>query len=204
MPYSHKVNLMGLRLSDSEKKALDEMWGACSSGAMHALAGTLGRDIRLARQRVEQMVLNDVPAFVNKDNPDSVMVYLKLSGVVKGVAALCAAPSNLLALADMLLHKEIGTFKILDDNNFSVVNELLNMMTGYYVDALVARISGRIVTHEAICSVNAYKAIDDFGLGETFNEIKILLFENKFEIPDVQVSGKTFLILPEKVLKKFI
>ncbi len=193
---------MNAQLSDTEKNALDEMWGASSSGAIQALAGTLGRDVQLIKQNTEQMLLNDVPAFVNKDGSENLMIYLKLSGVVKGVVALSAVPSNILALADLLLHKEIGTFKTLDDKNFSVVNELLNIMTGYYVDALVARISGRIITHEPTSSVNPYKAIDDFGLGETFNEIKVLVFENKFTIPDIQVNGKTFLILSEKALKK--
>ena len=190
------------QLSDSEKNALNELWGVCSSGAVYALTGTLGRDVKLTEQSVEQMLLNDVPAFVNKDGSENLMIYLKLSGVVKGVAAISAAPSNILALADMLLHKEIGTFKTLDDKNFSVVNELLNIMTGYYVDALIARISGKIITHEPISSVNPYKAIDDFGLGETFKEINVLVFENKFVIPDIPVTGRTFLILYEKALKK--
>ncbi len=193
---------MSAQLSDTEKNALDEMWSACSSGAIQALVGTLGRDVQLTSQYVGSMLLNDVPAFVNKDGSENLMIYLKLSGVVKGVVALSAAPSNILALADLLLHKEIGTFKTLDEQNFSVVNELLNIMTGYYTDAIVARISGRITTHEPTSSVNPYKAIDDFGLGETFNEIKVLVFENKFMIPDVQVTGKTFLILSEKALKK--
>ncbi len=193
---------MSAQLSDTEKNALDEMWSACSSGAIQALVGTLGRDVQLTSQYVGSMLLNDVPAFVNKDGSENLMIYLKLSGVVKGVVALSAAPSSILALTDLLLHKEIGTFKTLDDKNFSVVNELLNIMTGYYVDALVARISGKINMREPTSSVNPYKAIDDFGLGETFNEIKVLVFENKFVIPDIQVTGKTFLILSEKALKK--
>ncbi len=198
------VAIMIAQLSDSEENALNEMWGASSYGAISALASTLGKDVKLIDPCVKQMLLNDVPGAINAGESGNIIIYLKLSGAVKGVAAISAEPSNILALADMLLHKEIGTFKTLDNQNFSVVNELLNILTGYYVDALVARISGKINMREPTYSVNPYKAIDDFGLGETFNEIKVLVFENKFVIPDVQVHGKTFLILSEKVLKKFM
>ncbi|MCK5334441.1 MAG: hypothetical protein KAJ24_08020 [Candidatus Aenigmarchaeota archaeon] len=195
---------MIMELSDNEKNTLKEMWSLSSSGAISALASTLGKEVKLVEPCVKQMLLNDVPGVINADESGNILIYLKLSGAVKGVAAISAAPSNILALADMLLHKEIGTFKTLDNQNFSVVNELLNILTGYYVDAIVARISGKITMREPTYSVNAYKAIDDFGLGETFKEIKVLVFENKFIIPEVHVTGKTFLILSEKVLKKFL
>ena len=195
---------MIMELSDSEKNTLKEMWSLSSSGAISALASTLGKEVKLVEPCVKQMLLNDVPGVINADESGNILIYLKLSGAVKGVAAISAAPSNILALADMLLHKEIGTFKTLDNQNFSVVNELLNILTGYYVDAIVARISGKITMREPTYSVNSYKAIDDFGLGETFKEIKVLVFENKFIIPEVHVTGKTFLILSEKVLDKFM
>ncbi len=192
------------QLSDSEKNALTETWDISSAAAISALASTLGKEVKLIEPCVKQMLLNDVPGVMNADEAGNILIYLKLSGAVRGVAAISAEPSNILALADMLLHKEIGTFKSLDNQNFSVVNELLNILTGYYVDALVARISGKITMRDPTYSVNPYKAIDDFGLGETFNEINVLVFENKFLIPEIQVHGKTFLILSEKMLKKFM
>jgi chemotaxis protein CheY-P-specific phosphatase CheC len=189
-------------LSKVERKKLNDLWISCSANAVKALSQTLSREVELKSFSTKFMLINDVPKLMNPEDITTTVVWMRIGGEIGGVIVLCCSLSSMLKLADMLLHKEIGYFKDLSDENMAVINELGNIVAGYYMDTLVKLFSLKL--EKPSLSTNPHKAIEFFGLGEVYREkIDVLLFESSFSIPEHTIEGKVILLFREE-LKEMI
>ncbi len=188
----------GSSLSKVERKKLNDVWISCSANAVKALSDTLSREVELKSFSTKFMLINDVPKLMNPEDITTTVVWMRVGGEIGGVIVLCCSLSNMLKLADMLLHKEIGYFKDLSDENMTVINELGNIVAGYYMDKLVKLFSLKL--EKPSLSTNPYSAIEFFGLGEVYREkINVLLFESCFSIPEHTIEGKVILMFREEM-----
>ena len=188
----------GGSLSKAERKKLNSVWISCSAKAVKALTQTLGREVELKSFSTKFMLINDVPNLLNPEDITTTIVWMRVVGEINGVIVLCSSLSNIMKLADILLHKEIGHFKDLSEENMTVINELGNVVAGYYMDTLVKLFNLQL--EKPKLSVNPYRAIEFFGLGEVYRgKINVLLFESDFSIPQHTIDGEVILLFREEL-----
>lgn len=74
-------------------------------------------------------------------------VYLPLTGDVKGVAIVAFPEENAIILSELLLKKELGTTKKLDEMGISALSEVGNIITGSYFTIIADMMQAKIVEH---------------------------------------------------------
>ena len=105
--------------------------------------------------------LNEVPKEMNPKDVKTVVVW----NVIKkprSVVAISSKSDNVLGFADMLLHKELGFYKDLSDENVGVICEFENIIAGYFVDTFTNILNEEIITQKPKFSVNPNRSIEFF------------------------------------------
>ena len=118
-----------------------------------ALARLIGKQaiVDIANQNIEKAGELSVPV-----DPDEeiVAVCLPVSGQVKGAALLLFSRGTALHLSDLLIKKDSGTTKELDELDKSALQELGNIICGTYLTTLSSRYGIKMIEHIAQFSFN--------------------------------------------------
>ncbi len=96
-------------------------------------------------------------------------------------------------------------FKNLSDENIPVIKELANILAGYYITTLDNLFGTKYSWSDPFISVNPYRAIEDFDLGQVYiEEVRVLVFKSSFHIPDESIKEDVFLIFKKDNIPKIL
>lgn len=166
-----------------EKEILNKMMADCSKKTSAALSKMINLKVNMTSTSLNILPINDVPKLLNPENASTILLYTKLSGVAYGTIILSASSENTLKMADIFLHKPSGYFKDLSDENVSVIKELANIISGYYITALNHLLRTTYSSSDIALSINPHRAIEEFGFGSVYTEsISVLMLKASFEI----------------------
>lgn len=185
-------------LTEGAKKLLGDVWSASSYRSIQALASTLGSAVILKSSETRMGILKEIPSLLNPAQSAVTVVTIKLKGTVSGVIFVFANQSDMLGFADMLLHKAVGTSKNLDDSNISVIKELGNILSGYYVEAFIKMIGSDVKMSIPEIGFNEFRVIEKTGFGNVYqDDINVLMFESEFCIRNEGFIARVLVVFNE-------
>jgi len=190
-------------LTEYEKASLKNIWENCSKNAVEGFSGTLSRKIRIESFSIETMVLNDVPKMLDPEDTSTTVFWVPIKGKINGAVILCSAYYDILKMADMLLKMEMGHYKEINEENISVINDLVYIIVGYYMDFLVKLFE--IKMEKPSWSISPYKMLEFIELGNVYRErIEVLVFQTKFLITDEDIKGNIVMIFRREMAESIL
>lgn len=170
-----------------------------------ALSKMTKRDVKITSYSFRRIVANKIPKFLNPKEISFLLVYNKIFGGLKGVIAVGGSLIDFLKLVDILLHKKIGYYKALDDENLPVIKELVDILNGYYLSSISKIFEDEIKWEFPYISTNPYRAIEEFDFGPIYIEkIYIMMFKTNIEIEEDRIDFQTLLFFNEEDVRKIL
>jgi len=122
-------------LNEKDIGLINEMSKKCSTDASQALSVMTGRELEVTIFDAQNM---DTEQFSKQHGADEIAftVYLEINGDISGGIALIFEQSSALKIAEILLNREEGSMKLLDDLGRSAIKETGNILAGNYLATL--------------------------------------------------------------------
>ncbi len=191
-------------ISPIEKMLLTKLMFDCSGETARALSEMMNKKVSAAADSPKVLLINDVPKLLNSEDPATTLLFTRMSGAVEGIIIVSSTADNILKTADIFLHKPLGYFKNLSDENVSVIKELANIMAGYYITALNHILHATCDSSMPELSINPRRAIENFGFGSVYTEeILVLTLKAKFEI-EGGIKEDILLLFKKNDIKKIL
>lgn len=188
-----------------EADILKKMWISSSDKTTKALSEMINRKVDVTSTSLKILLINEVPKLLNPSNITTTLVYIQLIGAIKGVIIISSTLKNMLKMADILLHKELGYFKDLSDENIPVIKELGNILAGYYVTALNDLLGIKYEFSDPSLSINPYRMIEELGFGPVYKEnIYVLMFKATLNIGQERIKKDIVLLFRRESLKELL
>jgi chemotaxis protein CheC len=195
----------GGKLPKFAENILRNMWTATSNKVVVALSQMINKEVKINSPSTKILLLNDVPKLMNPKEITTTLIYTKLEGEIKGVVVVSSTLRNILKIVDLFLHKEIGYYKDLSDENISVIKEFGNILAEYYVDGLNKLFETEYKFDPPVLSVNPYRAIEDFDFGNLYRkEIYSLIFQARFDIHEESILEDVFLLFKKEDIDSIV
>jgi chemotaxis protein CheC len=186
-------------LSAGAKRLLNDVWSTTSHRSIQALSKTLNKNVTLKSTQTRVGTLKEIPKLLNPDQLAIAVVTVRIKGIINGVIFVFAEQKDMIAFADILLRKKIGTSKNLDETNISVIKELGNLLSGYYAEDFIKLIEASISLQKPDFGFNEYRAIEKTGLGKVYaQEINVLMFESEFTLEVEGFKARVLVVFNEK------
>jgi chemotaxis protein CheC len=201
-----KVNFEGTRkLPKFAVNILKSMWISCSNKVATALSEMINKEVKITSSSMKILLINEIPKLLNPEDITTTIVYTQLLGTIKGVIVISSPLENILKMADMLLHKKIGHYKDLSDENVPVIKELGNILAGYYISGLNKLFETKYEWTPPNLSVYPYRAIEDFSFGQVYKEeIYVLMFKAGFHIKEENIREDILLLFKRESIEKIL
>ncbi len=184
---------------------LNNMWNACTNEVVQALSEMMEREVKIKCTSLKITILNDLPKIINSREPSTTLVYMKLKDSVKGIVLISSSLKNMLNLIEIIMHKKIGYYEALSDENIPVICELGYILSGYYISSLVKLFGEAISWEKPILSTNPVRAIEDFDLGPVYKEkIYVLMFRAVLHILPKPIELQVVLLFRKEDVDKIL
>lgn len=194
-----------MKLSKIEKKIVTDIWTLKTKETCEALSKMIRKDVKISSVSVRRIWINQVPRLLNPKEVSFTLISTKIFGKINGVILLACSLKDILKLAELLLHKEIGYYKALDEENLPVIIELTNVLQGYYISYLVKLFGAEISWSSPSLYTNAYRAIEEFDFGPIYIEkIYAHMLNANFEVKSEKISFKMLLLFKDSEIKKVL
>jgi len=184
---------------------LNNMWNVCTSEVVQALSEMMEKEVKIKSTSLKIAVLNDLPKLINSREPSSTLVYMKLKDSIKGIVLICTSLKNMLNLIETIMHKKIGYYGALSNENIPVICELGYILSGYYISSLIKLFGEAINWEKPVLSTNPARAIEDFDLGPVYKEkIYVLMFKAVLHILPKPIELQVVLLFREEDVNKIL
>lgn len=188
-----------------ETTILKNMWDSCSNKTTKALSEIINRRVDITSTSLKVLLINEVPELLDHKDITTTVIFVQLIGAIRGVIAVSSSLKNILKMADILLHKELGHFKDLSDENLPVIKELGNILTGYYITALNDLLGIKYELSDCFLSTNPHRAIEEFGFGSIYKEeIYVLMLKASFNIVQESIRKDIVLLFRKESINELL
>lgn len=192
-------------IPEFEKAILTDMMADCSNKTAKALSEMIQQYVDVAGVSSGVLLINDVPKLMNPENIASLILFTKLRGKMNGAIMISATIKNMLKMADIFLHKPLGHFKDLSDENASVIKELGNILAGYYITALNRALQTNYASGTPILSINPHRAIEEIGLGPVYTKkIYVLVLEANLRVDKENINENITILFKKESTEKIL
>ena len=194
-----------MKFSPIEKRILINLWTNDTKNMASALSEMIRKDVKIVSCSLRRIWVNMVPKFLNPQEVSFLMVYTKILRNLNGVIAFTSSLKNILKIIDILLHKKIGYYNALSQENLPVIKELGNVLNGYYLTSLSNIFGNEISWEYPRISTNAYRVIEDFEFNHIYiQKIYVLMFNGKLSIDYAKIRFQMLLLLKEESARKLL
>ena len=132
-------------LTELERDALREIGHIGAAHASKALSKIIGQRINVGVPIVTATPLMQLPAVLGNREELIVGVYLPVTGDLEGSVLLVFPQQSALALSDLLMGREVGTAKTLEEIDKSALMEVGNILSAHCLTALSEFLGLRLV-----------------------------------------------------------
>lgn len=130
------MNMKTSTLSERDLDVLREIANVGTAHAATALSQMVKRVIMIKAPRAEAKRVSDLSSILGDEKSVVACVCLNILGDATGRILMILPRAGALRLAELLMKKEPGTLKILDEMGCSAIKEAGNILTGSYLTAL--------------------------------------------------------------------
>ena len=134
-------------LTELEKDALREVGYIGAGHAAKALSQLIGQRIDVNVPIAATVSLTQLPEAIGGREELVAGVYLPVTGDLEGAILLVFSQRSALALADLLMKREVGTATRLSEIDQSSIKEVGNILSGNCLTALSQFLGMRLVEH---------------------------------------------------------
>jgi chemotaxis protein CheY-P-specific phosphatase CheC len=135
-----------------------------SEKTAESMKNLTGTEINVSVSGAEALTFESlVERILSRDDEFLVYTPIYSKSDISGLAVLTIAKDDMIVLADMLKHQEIGMTKTVDEIDESAIKETLNILANSYLNALSAIVGTEI-------HINAPKSIERDDLKDLLNE----------------------------------
>ncbi len=124
------------QLSKMEQDALREVMSIGMGHASTALSKLLDEKIEMELMALEVLPLKYLSKKLGESHKLSTGVYVRITGDINGTVSFILSRDSSTTLADILMHKKIGTTKVLGRVERSALEETTSILTGHYLTAM--------------------------------------------------------------------
>lgn len=127
------------------KEILQKTAQVGSEKTAESMKNLTGTEIKVSVSGAEALTFESLVEKIFKQD-DEFLVYTPIysQADISGLAVLSIARDDMIILADMLKHEEIGTTKTIDEIDESAIKETLNILANSYLNALAAIVDTEI------------------------------------------------------------
>lgn len=194
-----------MEFSKLEIDIVTNLWIKDTKSMITALSEMTRREVKTDSYSFRKILANNVPKYLNPKELSFLMSYVKISGAFNGVIVIASTLRDILKLVDILLHRKIGYYKALDEENLPVVKELTNILQGYYFTSVSNIFGDEVKWGKTFVSTNAFRALEDFDLGRIYvEEIDVMMFEAAITVKDEKSGFKAVLLFKEEDIRKIL
>ncbi len=196
---------MGPTLTDAHRRLLRMIFDRGAEGASLALSKWLGHEARLAVSDVELVELERAGELLGPPETLVAACVMGLTGRLTGSILLVFEDRSGLALADLLLHRPIGTTSAWGELERSAAKETTNIVGCAYINALAAHLPGEEDGGELVPTPPSFLhefagSLLEFALMDQALELdRLLLIRSEFAGgPDRPQLNWTLLLIPSR------
>ena len=165
----------------------------------------MASEIRQDRTSINVEPVVNIPKLMNPNDINTTLVYTTVDDNLDAVIIFSSSLRHFLRMIDILLNKKIDYYSALNEDNEPVVAELGNIINGYFVSSLNKLFDMKFKFSEAEISVNPYRAIEEFGLGDVYKrKISVLTFKSNFKVQNEDIDGKVFMLADKEKTDMFL
>lgn len=200
-------------MPDSEMNALENKLITSSNNTARALSEMISMKVGAVPSSLRAMPINEIPNILDSGDSNTTILLNKITGTANSAVIVSASQSDILIIADILLHKERGYFKSISNENISVIKEFSNILAGYYVSALNELFGTKYGVSPSSLPINPYRSVDKDpyiiieSLGFSFpaaKDVCALAFCAEFYIAEYDARIKAALLLKKEDAKKIL
>ena len=191
-----------MKLSEFEKDVLREIGNMGASYSANSLSEIMNKKVEIRVPDFDVLPLEEFPNVVGGGEEIVAGILVKFNGDISGYLMLFYQLKYALNLADLLLGKELGTTKELDEMDISAIQEVGNIMASSFANAIANFLKLKITPTPPAFTVDMAGALLNYlvaELGQTAE--KAIFFYTDFIIPPNEILGHLFLSPDEKSLK---
>lgn len=193
----------------SREMKLDYLKEAINIGMGHsagALSEMIDRKVLIGVTRSEVVPSEQfLRNFANASSGEYVGVYLHTEGDLSGGMVLMFEHSHALRLCDLLLKKEDGTTKTIDEKGRSAIKEIANILTGSFLSVLADMIGLSVYHRTPVITLDSAEAIVNQVCDSAFgNRLQRDCIASEFVETGSQITGSFAFIPAEVTIEKIV
>jgi len=190
-----------MKLSGFEKDVLREIGNMGASYSANSLSEIMNKKVEIRVPDFDVLPLEEFPNVVGGGEEIVAGILVKFNGDISGYLMLFYQLKYALNLADLLLGKELGTTKELDEMDISAIQEVGNILGSHFVNTFSDFLGFKIYVSPPNIIVNS-----DFNeILKIFEseDIKLLLMNTSFiESNNNKVNGNLIVLSNAKTLNQ--
>lgn len=124
----------------------------------HALSKLTDRDVKVSITKAEEKALEEFSPIMD---PEEMVagIYLPITGILEGGALLILPKETAFTMSDLLIKKELGTTRALNELDESALKEVGNIITANYLTVFSNTLEVKIIEHMPHFSFDMFGAI---------------------------------------------
>lgn len=183
-----------LQLSSTQKDILKEVSNIGSGSGASALAQLLRRKITMSVPGVRVIPLNEVVNVIGMADDKVVGIFQRAEGVAPCNILFILNYQSAMHLVDMMLNRSLGTTRFMDKLDISAIEEMGNIVSGSFLNALFEFTRIKFVPSVPAMSIDMADAmlnsvLYNYGYVSDY----ALIVDTEFTEQDRHLEGKFFL-----------
>ena len=193
---------MSSELDEFERDMFREIGNMGASYSANSLSEIMNKKVEIKVPDFDILPLEEFPRVVGGGEEIVAGILVKFQGDISGYLMMFYQFEHALNLADLLLGKEIGTTKELDEMDISAIQEVGNIMASSFANAIADFTKLKITPTPPAFTIDMAESLLNYlivELGQTTE--KAIFFYTDFIIPPNEILGHLFLSPNEESLK---
>lgn len=196
---------MSSKFSKAKQDALKEIATIGGGNAASAANQMLRKKVNVGVPAVNLIPVENAAEIFGRAEDLVIAVYLQLLGDVSGVILLILRRDEAKRLADLLLRRESGKSKILNELAQSSLKEAATILSGAYLNAIAQLLRMRLLVSSPCLTQDMAGAIVNNVLVETAKDSDYaIIAKTEFRIIEERVQSYFFFIPDEPSLAKIM
>lgn len=201
-------NLINLKLTQDQLDMLKELGNIGSGHAITALSELLNNKIEVSLTAADIMPFWKVPELFDNPNMEMVGIYSDIpSNSDLAIIQIFTKESiinliNILTNHDKISSKDLKIIDDLDDFSCSIINEIGNILSGHYANAIADLLSIKLMPNVPKIAFDSLTAILE-GIIAKYSQISdyMVIINTKLTVSDIKLEGTICLIPSIGILK---
>jgi len=201
-------NSINIKLTQDQLDMLKELGNIGSGHAITALSKLLNNKIEVSLTAADIMPFWKVPELFDNPYMDMVVIYSDIpSNSDLAIIQIFTKESivnliNILTDHDKISSKDLEIIDDLDDFSCSIINEIGNILSGHYANAIADLLSIKLMPNVPKIAFDTLNAILE-GIIAKYSQISdyMVIINTKLKISDINLEGTICLIPSISILK---